>query len=58
MAALPVYDGGAPSLPPSLKDNSYGLTGDPRELSSCHHTSIVNFLSYLAQVKLLTIDIG
>ena len=41
MAALPVYDGCAPSLPPSLKDNSYGLTGDPRELGSCDDASIV-----------------
>ena len=34
MAALPVYDGCVTSLPPSLKDNSYGLTGDPRDVIS------------------------
>ena len=41
MAALPVYDGCAPSLPPSLKDNSYGLTGDPREMRSYDDNSIM-----------------
>ena len=41
MAALPVYDGCATSLPPSLKSNSYGLTGDPRDVNS-HDMSMVH----------------